>query len=171
MDSKRLKDFLTEHGHLDLLWDFEVYCSSSAPCAFVSVWFGRVKLHVMRSSLLRTQRPTMTFMTKAYRSMSTHALLVLAGALPADLEVIRCGKVESKRGDKTNREIDALKQRTLDSACLPCRSDRKARMKEVNCIPFFRTSGKKWAVISVNPTTAVRRFSLATDTFGKDSMK
>ncbi|GBP97347.1 Retrovirus-related Pol polyprotein from type-1 retrotransposable element R1 [Eumeta japonica] len=73
-----------------------------------AVWFRRANLHVVRSALLRAQRPALILLTKAYRSTSTHALPVLAGVLHADLEVVRHGEVDIERVGKTNRDISAL---------------------------------------------------------------
>lgn len=70
-----------------------------------SVWFERASLHIARSPLLRTQRPALTMLTKAYRSTSTAALSVLAGVLPADLEVIRAGRVAVARKSATKDEF------------------------------------------------------------------
>ena len=60
-------------------------------------WWRRVSTYVVRSALLRTQRPALVLLTKAYRSVSTAALPVLAGVLPADLEVARAGMVDDIR--------------------------------------------------------------------------
>ncbi|GBP96302.1 Retrovirus-related Pol polyprotein from type-1 retrotransposable element R1 [Eumeta japonica] len=73
-----------------------------------AVWFRRANFHVVRSALLRAQRPALILLTKAYRSTSTHALPVLAGVLPADLEVARRGEVDIERSCKTKKEISAL---------------------------------------------------------------
>nr|CAX36788.1 hypothetical protein [Papilio dardanus] len=56
-------------------------------------WFERAKMFAVRSALLRSQRNSLVLITKAYRSTSTAALSVLAGVLPADLEVNRAGLV------------------------------------------------------------------------------
>lgn len=60
-------------------------------------WWRRVSTYVVRTALLRAQRPALILLTKAYRSTSTAALPVLAGVLPADLEVERAGKVDDIR--------------------------------------------------------------------------
>lgn len=53
-------------------------------------------------------------LTKAYRSVSTSALPVLAGVLPADLEVTRVGRVEEEcPEDATGRERRALKRTVM----------------------------------------------------------
>ncbi|CAH2101187.1 unnamed protein product [Euphydryas editha] len=49
-----------------------------------------------KSAVLRSQRPAFVLLTKAYRSCSTAALSVLVGVLPADLEVVRAGRVQEK---------------------------------------------------------------------------
>ena len=58
-----------------------------------AVWWRRSSHYAVRSALLRTQRPALVLLTKAYRSVSTAALPVLAATLPADLEVVRAGRV------------------------------------------------------------------------------
>lgn len=67
----------------------------------------------MRSALLRTQRPALILLTKAYRSTSTHALPVLAGVLPADLEVKRVGMIETYRANLAKKEIEYLKKECM----------------------------------------------------------
>lgn len=62
-------------------------------CYAAAVWYRRYSNFVVRRTLLRTQRPALILLTKAYRSCSTAALPVLAGVLPADLEVLRAGRV------------------------------------------------------------------------------
>lgn len=57
-----------------------------------SVWHTRVGVYPVRSALLRGQRGSLILMTKAYRSVSTTALPVLAGVLPADLQVRLAGE-------------------------------------------------------------------------------
>lgn len=60
-------------------------------------WWRRVSVHVVGGALLRAQRPALVLLTKAYRSTSTAALPVLAGVLPADLEVARAGRIDELR--------------------------------------------------------------------------
>lgn len=50
--------------------------------------------YTVRTALLRTQRSALVLLTKAYRSVSTAAMPVLAGVLPADLEVARAGMID-----------------------------------------------------------------------------
>ncbi|GBP96306.1 hypothetical protein EVAR_7589_1 [Eumeta japonica] len=57
-----------------------------------------------------TQRPALTLLTKAYRTTSTAALPVLAGVLPADLDVILAGRVDSERDYLTGAEVGALRR-------------------------------------------------------------
>ena len=59
----------------------------AAPC-----WHHRSALTVVRTKLNSTQRPALILLTKAYRSVSTPALPVLAGVLPADFEVSLAGR-------------------------------------------------------------------------------
>ncbi|GBP65884.1 hypothetical protein EVAR_85152_1 [Eumeta japonica] len=100
----------------------------------------RAGFHVIRCALLTAQRPALVLMTKAYRSISTDALPVLAGVLPADLEVIKCGKVETHKHESTAREMSALKESCV-KCVLPYRTDGLERRKSENCILSFRTSG------------------------------
>lgn len=81
-----------------------------------AVWYGRASLHVIRSVLQRTQRPSLILLTKAYRSCSTAALPVLAGVLPADLELIRAGRrgVEGA-GMGVRGEEAARRRRAIES--------------------------------------------------------
>ena len=74
-------------------------------------WYGRAALHVVRSALLRCQRPSLVLLTKAYRSTSTAALVVLGGVLPADLEVIRAGRFDEERQAATESQVDAMSRR------------------------------------------------------------
>lgn len=79
-----------------------------------AVWYKRVGVHVVRSPLLRTQRPALILLTKAYRSVSTSALPVLAGVLPADLEVLRAGTVCDEGTKGNERELTALRRATSE---------------------------------------------------------
>lgn len=74
-------------------------------------WYRRATLHVVRSSLLRSQRPSLVLLTKAYRSTSTSALAVLGGVLPADLEVIRAGRLDEERLNGTTMQGDTGSRR------------------------------------------------------------
>lgn len=69
---------------------------------------------MVRSPLLRTQRPALILLTKAYRSVSTSALPVLAGVLPADLEVLRAGTVCDEGTKGNERELTALRRATSE---------------------------------------------------------
>ena len=60
-------------------------------------WWHRTTTYVVRSALTRTQRQALILLTKAYRSVSSAALPVLAGVLPADLEVKRAGRIDDIR--------------------------------------------------------------------------
>ncbi|GBP23614.1 Retrovirus-related Pol polyprotein from type-1 retrotransposable element R1 4 [Eumeta japonica] len=77
-------------------------------------WHMRANLHVVRSALLRTQRPALTLLTKAYRTTSTAALPVLAGVLPADYEVLLAGKTDTQRDYLTRAEIGAVMRRAKE---------------------------------------------------------
>ncbi|GBP84501.1 Retrovirus-related Pol polyprotein from type-1 retrotransposable element R1 4 [Eumeta japonica] len=74
-------------------------------------WYTCGGLHVVRSALFRTQRPALILLTKAYRTTSTAALPVLAGVLPADLDVTLAGRVDSERDNLTRAEVWALRRR------------------------------------------------------------
>ena len=71
-------------------------------------WYRRATLHVVRSALLRTQRPSLILLTKAYRSASTAALAVLGGVLPADLEVIRAGRLDEERQAAAAAQVELV---------------------------------------------------------------
>lgn len=74
-----------------------------------AVWYRRSSNFVVRRTLLRTQRPALILLTKAYRSCSSAALPVLAGVLPADLEVCRAGRVAEEAVRLAPREHRQLK--------------------------------------------------------------
>lgn len=76
-----------------------------------AVWWRRSSHYAVRSALLRTQRPALVLLTKAYRSVSTAALPVLAGVLPADLEVTRAGRIEQEGFRLGRKERNELKRR------------------------------------------------------------
>lgn len=78
------------------------------------VWFHRAGLHVVKSALLRTQRAALVMLTKAYRTTSTAALPVIGGVLPADLAVIRAGKLAEARANSTKDEL-LVKQRAIEA--------------------------------------------------------
>ncbi|GBP83126.1 Retrovirus-related Pol polyprotein from type-1 retrotransposable element R1 [Eumeta japonica] len=75
-------------------------------------------VHVVRSALLRTQRPALTLSTKAYRTTSTAALPVLAGVLPADFDVTLARHVDLERDNLTRAEVGALRRRVKEVAWL-----------------------------------------------------
>lgn len=58
-------------------------------CYGSPVWADRAALGVARRKLLQSQRVALIFLTKAYRTVSTDCLPVLAGVLPVDLEARR----------------------------------------------------------------------------------
>lgn len=62
-----------------------------------AVWCRCSSTFVVKRALLRTQRPALTLLTKAYRSCSTAVLTVLAGILPVDLEVCRAGTIKEEQ--------------------------------------------------------------------------
>lgn len=58
-------------------------------CYGAPVWADRATVGAVRRKLLQGQRLALIFLCKAYRTVSTEALPVLAGVLPVDLEVQR----------------------------------------------------------------------------------
>ncbi|KAF9798932.1 hypothetical protein SFRURICE_019714, partial [Spodoptera frugiperda] len=58
-------------------------------CYGAPVWADRATIGAVRRKLLQGQRLALIFLCKAYRTVSTEALPVLAGLLPVDLEVQR----------------------------------------------------------------------------------
>lgn len=81
-----------------------------------AVWHERASLHVIRSVLQRTQRPALILLTKAYRSCSTAALPVLAGVMPADLELIRAGRCgEEVTGTGARGELATRRRRAIEA--------------------------------------------------------
>lgn len=58
-------------------------------CYGSPVWADRATIGAVRRKLLQSQRLALIFLCKAYRTVSTEALPVLAGVLPVDLEVQR----------------------------------------------------------------------------------
>ncbi|GBP93281.1 Retrovirus-related Pol polyprotein from type-1 retrotransposable element R1 [Eumeta japonica] len=60
-------------------------------------WVDRLNTYVACSILLREQRSFLIRLIKAYRSVSTAALPVLAKILPADFEMARAGRLDLAR--------------------------------------------------------------------------
>ncbi|GBP28873.1 Retrovirus-related Pol polyprotein from type-1 retrotransposable element R1 2 [Eumeta japonica] len=81
-------------------------------------WYGRASMHVVRSALLRTQRPSLILLTKAYRTVSTAALPVLAGVLPAHYEVTIAGRTDGQRSGLTRAEVWAFRRRAKEEAVI-----------------------------------------------------
>ena len=84
-----------------------------------AVWWRRTTSYSVRSALLRTQRPALVLLTKAYRSVSTAALPVLAATLPADLEVLRAGRIaqecsELATSEERNSRKDCITREVID---------------------------------------------------------
>lgn len=74
-----------------------------------AVWYRRSSNFVVKRTLLRTQRPALILLTKAYRSCSSAALPVLAGVLPADLEICRAGRVAEEGHQLALKELREVK--------------------------------------------------------------
>lgn len=79
-----------------------------------AVWYRRVGVYPVRSALLRGQRTSLVLLTKAYRSVSTAALPVLAGVLPADLQVRLAGESSERVVGLAKIEAKAQKRSILD---------------------------------------------------------
>ncbi|KAG6454199.1 hypothetical protein O3G_MSEX008564 [Manduca sexta] len=80
-----------------------------------SCWYARVKVQAISGTLLRGQRPALVLLTNAYLSVSTAALPVLAGVLPADLEVYRAGWKEAAHKATPKAEMCRLLREIRDS--------------------------------------------------------
>ncbi|CAB3240749.1 unnamed protein product [Arctia plantaginis] len=75
-------------------------------CYGAPVWADRATVGAVRRKLLQGQRLALIFLCKAYRTVSTEALPVLAGVLPVDLEVQRRAAMYYSR--QQNMECDFL---------------------------------------------------------------
>lgn len=72
-------------------------------CYGAPVWADRATVGAARRKMLQSQRLALIFLCKAYRTVSTEALPVLAGVLPVDLEVQRrAAMYYSTRDDLNN---------------------------------------------------------------------
>jgi hypothetical protein len=94
------------------------------------VWHHRAGTGNVQRTLLSGQRPPLLAVTGAYRSVSTAALPVIAGELPADLEVLESVAVkqlkkgleveyfgltlQQRRGDRTNPLIAAIRRKSIE---------------------------------------------------------
>lgn len=58
-------------------------------CYGAPVWADRATIGAARRKLLQSQRLALIFLCKAYRTVSTEALPILAGVIPVDLEIQR----------------------------------------------------------------------------------
>ncbi|GBP70804.1 Retrovirus-related Pol polyprotein from type-1 retrotransposable element R1 4 [Eumeta japonica] len=70
--------------------------------------------NVVRSALLKTQRPALMLLTKAYRTIITAALPVLAGVLPAHMEVIIAGRTDCEREGRTAAKVRVFRRRVRE---------------------------------------------------------
>lgn len=71
-------------------------------------WYHRINKAAIVKTITSAQRPFMLMITNACRTVSTPALQVLAGVLPADLQIVYRGlQYENAKGNR-------LKWRTLD---------------------------------------------------------
>ncbi|GBP91685.1 hypothetical protein EVAR_100265_1 [Eumeta japonica] len=80
-------------------------------------WHTRTSLHIVRSALLRTQRPALRLLTKAYRTNNMVALPVLVGVLPAEYEMILARRVDSAHDNLTRAETDERGHVPRSGAC------------------------------------------------------
>lgn len=108
-----------------------------------AVWCRCSSNFVVKRALIKTQRPALILLTKAYRSCSSAALPVLAGVLPADLEVCRAGRI-AQEGD----QLDPREHRKLKSTV---RNEIVAQWQE-----RWRTSEDGRELYSFFPDVGVR---------------
>ncbi|GBP43307.1 hypothetical protein EVAR_31191_1 [Eumeta japonica] len=88
---------------------FAITIAEKASKSFVTYaagcWHERASLHIVRSALPRTQRLSLILLTKAYRMVSSVVLPVLAGVIPADLEVICADQTQRQHKNMTEAEV------------------------------------------------------------------
>lgn len=81
-------------------------------CYGSPVFSDRATIGAVRRKLLQSQRLALIFLCKAYRTVSTEALPVLAGVLPVDLEIQRRASMYYSKHVSTSR--DFLTTKNLD---------------------------------------------------------
>lgn len=74
-------------------------------CYGSPVWADRSTIGAVRRKLLQSQRLALIFLCKAYRTVSTEALPVLAGVLPVDLEAQRRAAMYFSTHDHLNNDF------------------------------------------------------------------
>ncbi|XP_063835634.1 uncharacterized protein LOC135084822 [Ostrinia nubilalis] len=113
-------------------------------------WYERLSVQSMRTTILRGQRPALVLLTKAYRSVSTAALPVLAGVLPADLEVSRAGMTDVARRDTPRDAMGRRKREILESVLDTWQTRWEGETKGRELFQFFPDVagrlGMRWVV-------------------------
>lgn len=118
------------------------------------IWYHRASVHVVRSVLLRTQRPSFILLTKAYRTSSTAALAVLAGALPADLALVRAGR-RLVEVEGQPREVHRLVRAAVDAEVMATWQERwSSDEKGRDLFRFFPEVGVRMEARWVEPDHA-----------------
>lgn len=119
------------------------------------IWHHRASVHVVKSVLLRTQRSSLILLTKAYRSTSTAALAVLAGALPADLLLARAGRrLVGVEGQP--REVPGRVRRAIDAQIMGSWQERwGSEEKGRDLFRFFPEVGARMEAHWVEPDHVV----------------
>lgn len=120
-----------------------------------AVWWRRSSHYAVQSALLRTQRPALVLLTKAYRSVSTAALPVLAAVLPADLEVTRAGRIAQEGlglvGKERKRKVREVTEVVVAQWQVRwCSSEKGADLKK-----FFPNVAERLALGWVEPDYVV----------------
>ncbi|GBP51323.1 hypothetical protein EVAR_34109_1 [Eumeta japonica] len=90
-------------------------------------------------ALLKTQKPALTLLTKAYHTTSTVALTILASVLPADYEVTIAGRVDIERDNLARVEIGALGRVSRMKWSMHGSRDRMRRRMKGSHIATYRT--------------------------------
>ncbi|GBP65882.1 Retrovirus-related Pol polyprotein from type-1 retrotransposable element R1 4 [Eumeta japonica] len=89
------------------------------------------------SALLRRQRPSLVLLTKAYRTVSTPALPVLAGVLPAHYEVTITDRTDRQRDGLTRAEVRVFKRRAKEEAVIEWQKEWDEETKGRELYRFF----------------------------------
>lgn len=81
-------------------------------CYGSPLWADRATIGAARRKLLQSQRLALIFLCKAYRTVSTEALPVLAGVLPVDLEIQRRASMYFSSRPDINSQFLPTRDRT-----------------------------------------------------------
>lgn len=92
-------------------------------CYGAPVWADRATIGAARRKLLQSQRLALLFLSKAYRTVSTEALPVLAGVLPVDLEVQRRAAMYYSARETTDADFLTHRDRAKISRLFKPQSD------------------------------------------------